>query len=99
MAIPKIKITVAAISLMAASFTFQACNSKPKDKSGIESENGEGDYGNASGSDTSHTTSRVRKTISGVNPQPETKPANGATTAQGQMGGDSVYQKSTQKSQ
>jgi hypothetical protein len=93
------KITLAFFTLLTACM-LHACNSKPKDKSGMETENGGGDYGNASGSDTSHQTDRTRETVSGVNPKPEgqTKPANGSTTAQGMVGGDSVYLKNTQKS-
>lgn len=50
---------------------------------------------------SSHTTDNRRQEASGVNPQPASSPksANGSTTAQGQTGADSVYQKGTQKSQ
>jgi hypothetical protein len=94
------KITLAFIALFTACI-FQACNGS-HDKTGMDTQSGlPAAHENASGSDTSHTTSNIRNEVSGVEAQPEggTPKANGSTTAQGMTGADSVYQKSTQKSQ
>ena len=93
------KITLSFLILLSA-FAFQACNGSHS-KSGMDSQSGlPAPSKNASGSDTSHTTDNRRNDVSGVKAQPDgaTKPANGSTTAQGQTGADSAYQKSTQKS-
>lgn len=93
------KITFAGIFLLTAG-TFQACNGS-HDKAGMDTQSGQtAPSSSTSGNDSSHTTSRVNKTVTGVNPKPEsaTKSANGTSTAQGMIGGDSVYLKNTQKS-
>ncbi len=94
------KITLAFVILFTACI-FQACNGSHA-KTGMDTQSGmPAASKNAGGSDTSHTTDNRRNEVSGVNPQPATAPksANGSTTAQGQTGADSVYQKGTQKSQ
>lgn len=94
------KITLAFIGLFTACIV-QACNGA-RDKSGMDTQGGlPAAHKNAGGSDTTHTTDNRRNEVGGIKPQPAnaTKSANGSTTAQGTMGADSVYQKSTQKSQ
>ncbi|MVN20878.1 hypothetical protein [Mucilaginibacter arboris] len=93
------KITLAFVGLLMVC-AFQACSGSHS-KSGMDTETDQSVSNNAGGSDTSHTTDNRRSEANGVNPQPQsaTKSANGSTTAQGQMGADSVYQKNTQKSQ
>jgi len=94
------KITLTFIGLFTACI-FQACNGA-HDKSGMDTQGGlPAAHKNAGGSDTTHTTDNRRNEVSGINPQPTTatKNAKGSTTAQGTIGADSVYQKSTQKSQ
>lgn len=93
------KITLSFLILLSAC-VFQACNGSHS-KSGMDTQSGTSTpANNAGGSDTSHTTDNRRNEVSGVNAKPEGAPkaANGSTTAQGQTGADSVYQKSTQKS-
>ena len=95
------KITLAVFTLLIACM-LQACNGS-HDKSGMETQSGQpGPQSSTSGNDTSHADNNRKNEMSGVDPQPaegDAKSANGTTTAQGMMGSDSVYQKSTQKSQ
>lgn len=95
------KITLAFITLVAAGM-LQACNGS-HDKTGMDTQSGQPSAtNNAGGSDTSHTTDSTRKTVSGVEPKTGaaggTNGQTGSTTAQGQTGADSVYQKATNKS-
>lgn len=95
------KITLAIITVLAAC-TFQACNGS-RDKTGMDTQSSMPEvHKNAGGSDTSHTTDNRRNEVGGVNPKTGTaassKSKSNSTTAQGQTGADSAYQKSTQKS-
>ncbi len=94
------KITLAFVILSTA-LIFQACNGS-HDKTGMDTQSGQpAANSSTSGNDSSHTNNNRRNEVGGVKPQSATatKPANGSTTAQGQTGADSVYQKGTQKSQ
>lgn len=95
------KITLAIVSLLTVC-VLQACNGT-HDKSGMDTQSGQPvSNSSTSGNDSSHTTDNRRQEVSGIAPKTGSKSAeknaNGSTTAQGQTGADSAYQKSSQKS-
>ncbi|MGI4022591.1 MAG: hypothetical protein ACRYFA_13880 [Janthinobacterium lividum] len=94
------KLTLAFISLLTVGM-LQACNGS-HDKTSMDTQSGQpAPNSSTSGNDSSETNNNRRDEVSGVNSATSASGnpnANQTTTAQGMTGADSVYQKSTQKS-